>query len=215
MLLHHGLFSPATGDGGPSRCRPFVPGSGAAFAGLLLHRAPKTTIRWIGEVWPFQWRIAVSWMCGYFTVQVFIPIIFALRGAVEAGQMGMSISITSYMTALALAWSSTKSTPFGAMIARGEFHGLDRLFRRTLIQSLAAFAFIALGACGVASLLPAVAPRLAVRMVSPRLFAALALAAGAKPSEPTEVFQKLFEIIPHWETPPTLWPCFGLWQRFH
>jgi O-antigen/teichoic acid export membrane protein len=180
MLLKHGLFSPALVMVGQAAVGLlFLASRRKLLLGLLRHRAPKTTIRWIGEVWPFQWRIAVSSMCGYFTIQVFIPIIFALRGAVEAGQMGMSISITSYMTVLALAWSSTKSTPFGAMIARREFHGLDRLFRRTLIQSLAAFAFIALGACGVASLLPAVAPRLAVRMVSPRLFAALALAAGA------------------------------------
>jgi hypothetical protein len=66
--------------------------------------ARASAIQWKQEVWPFQWRIAVSWMCSYFTVQVFIPILFALRGPVEAGQMGMSLSITGYMTILALAW---------------------------------------------------------------------------------------------------------------
>jgi hypothetical protein len=118
-------------------------------------------------------------MCSYFTIQVLIPIIFALRGAVEAGQMGMSLSITGYMSILALAWSSTKTTPFGRMIARRKFHELDRLFLRTLGQSLAVFGIIALLASGAAVLLAAVAPRLAARMVSPQLFAVLVLAAGA------------------------------------
>jgi hypothetical protein len=148
-------------------------------AGLLRHPARESAIQWNREVWPFQWRIAVSWLCSYFAVQAFIPILFALRGPVEAGQMGMSLSITGYMTILALAWSSTKTTPFGSMIARREFEGLDRLFHRTLGQSLAAFAVLALAACCLSALLPVMAPSLSSRMVSPQLFALLILGAGA------------------------------------
>jgi hypothetical protein len=136
-------------------------------------------IQWKREVWPFQWRIAVSWMCSYFTVQVLIPILFALRGPLEAGQMGMALSITSYMTTLALVWTSTKSTPFGNMIARRAFEELDQLFRHALGQSLAAFAAIALAVCAGAALLPFIAPRLAARLVSPQILAVLVLAAGA------------------------------------
>jgi hypothetical protein len=180
ILLHRGLYAPAlviasqTGTG-----LFFLASHRHLFKGLLRHPASKSAIRWSREVWPFQWRIAVSWMCSFFTVQIFIPILFAMRGAVEAGQMGMSISITGYMSVLALAWSSTKSTPFGRMIARREFQELDRLFLRTLGQSLAVFSVIAVTACGFAALLPALAPGLAARMVSPQLFAVLVLAAGA------------------------------------
>ena len=180
MLLGRGLYSPAmaiVGYAGAGLL--FVATRRHLLTGLLRHPAGEAGIRWSCEVWPFQWRIAVSWMCSYFTVQVFIPIVFALRGAVEAGQIGMSLSITGYMTVLALAWTSTKTTPFGRMIARREYQGLDRLFLRTLGQSLAAFAMIALACCGVVVLLPAVAPRLVARIVSPQLFALLALAAGA------------------------------------
>jgi O-antigen/teichoic acid export membrane protein len=146
---------------------------------LLRRPAREAAIRWSHEVWPFQWRIAISSMCSYFTVQAFIPILFVLRGPVEAGQIGMSLTITAYMTVLALAWSTTKTTPFGHMIARRDFHGLDRLFLRTLRQSLAVFVLMALAGCGLAILLPAFAPSLAARMVSPRIFAVLVLAAGA------------------------------------
>jgi O-antigen/teichoic acid export membrane protein len=180
MLLHCGLYAPAlaiVGYVGVGLL--FLVSRRRLLKGLLRHPVQGSAIQWNREVWPFQWRIGVSWMCSYFTVQVFIPIIFALRGPVEAGQMGMALSITGYMTVLALAWSATKATPFGRLIARREFQGLDRLFQRVLSQSLIVFVLIALAACGLIAVLPTIAPRIAARIVSPQLFAVLVLAAGA------------------------------------
>ena len=180
MLLHHGLYSPAAMIASQVVVGLlFVAGHRKLLTGLLRDRSLKAAIEWRSEVWPFQWRIAVSWMCSYFTVQVFIPILFAVRGPIEAGKMGMALSITGYMTVLALAWTSTKSTLFGSMIARRLFQELDRLFRRAQAQSLAAFATMALCACACAAMLPFIAPRLAARLVSPQIFAVLVLAAGA------------------------------------
>jgi hypothetical protein len=180
MLLNRGLYSPAMAIAGYAGAGLlFVATRRRLLTGLLRHPAGGAGIRWSSEVWPFQWRIAVSWMCSYFTVQVFIPIVFALRGAVEAGQIGMSLSVTGYMTVLALAWTSTKTTPFARMIARREYQGLDLLFQRALGQSLTVFAIMALAVCVGVALLPAAAPRLAARMVPPQLFAVLVLAAGA------------------------------------
>ena len=56
-------------------------------------------------------------------------------GAAEAGQMGMSLSIASALSTVALAWMSTKASPFGTLVARGEYKTLDQLFFRTLWQS--------------------------------------------------------------------------------
>lgn len=180
LLLHHGLYAPAVvivaqvGTG-----LLFLRGRRHLLAGLLRHQAREAAIRWNREVWPFQWRIAVSWMCSYFTAQVFIPIIFASRGPIEAGQMGMSLSVSGYLIMLALGWTTTKTTPFGRLIARGEFQALDRLFRRTLAQSFTVFSIMALSACGAVILVQGLAPRLATRMVSPMLFAILVVASGA------------------------------------
>ena len=180
LILGNGLYSPAVVILGQIAVGLlFVARHRRLLAGLMRHRAPSASIEWQREVWPFQWRIAISSMCSYFTVQVFIPILFALRGPVEAGQMGMSLSITGYMTTLALAWTSTKSAPFGNMIARRAFGELDTVFRRTWAQSLAAFAAFAAAACAGSVLLPWIAPRLAARLVSPSIFAVLVAAAGA------------------------------------
>ena len=180
LLMRHGLYAPAAMIVAQIAVGLlFLAGHRQLLAGLLRHRPGGIAIEWKREVWPFQWRIAVSWMCSYFTVQALIPILFALRGSVEAGQMGMSLSITGYMTGLVLPWISTKATPFGRMIANGQFRSLDRIFRRTFAQAMAVFGFIALGVCAGAVLLPLISPHLAARMVPPQLFVALVIAAGA------------------------------------
>ena len=102
---------------------------------LLAKKAGVDVIGWRSEILPFQWRIAVSWLCGYFIFQIFNPVLFAYQGAAVAGRMGMSLSIVSALSAVALSWMSTKAAPFGVMIAHRDFAGLDRVFFRALIQS--------------------------------------------------------------------------------
>jgi hypothetical protein len=91
----------------------------------------------------------------------------------------MSLSISNYMTVLALSWTTTKTTPFGNMVARREFRSLDRLFLHSLGQSLSVFAILAVAAFSMVALFASVVPSLSARMVSPPLFAVLVLTAGA------------------------------------
>jgi len=137
LLLHHGLFAPAmiiTGQ--------VLVGAGWLFTrrglllGLFRHPSGQHRIQWGKEVWPFQWRIAISWICGYFIFQLFNPVLFAYWGPVAAGQMGMSLTIGNSLFSIAIAWVSTKAAPFGAMIARKEYARLDETFFRALAQSL-------------------------------------------------------------------------------
>lgn len=138
LATHHGLFAPALVIFGYAS---------VAFIWLLqrrnlllslLRRDPGgNRIHWLKEVWTFQWRIAVSWLCGYFIFQLYNPVLFAFRGAVEAGQMGMSLSLANALTSIAISWINTKSAPFGAMIARKEYEQLDEQFFRAVKQSFA------------------------------------------------------------------------------
>ncbi len=136
FLLHGGLFAPGC----------FI--LGQALAGfyliyskrllllpLLRHVSGPFRIDWRNEVWPFQWRIAVSWLAGYITSQLFNPILMNARGPVEAGQMGMSLSVCGTLSSMAVAWMNTKAAPFGRLIARKEYPALDRAFFRALWQS--------------------------------------------------------------------------------
>jgi hypothetical protein len=143
---------------------------------LLRDPVKESAVSWRAEVWPFQWRTGVSWACAYFTIQIFIPVLFAYRGPAEAGQFGMSLSITTYLSTLMLAWMSTKATPFGRMIARGEFRRLKALFFRTLRQTLGLLVAMA-ALCETAVVaLHYQFPGLATRIASPQIFALLLLA---------------------------------------
>ena len=178
LISHHGLYSPAMVIcGNILAASIFLWSRRRLLAGLLRHPAPENAISWKEEVWSFQWRIAVSWLCSYFTVQIFTPLVFFFRGPTEAGHMGLSINITSYMWNLVLAWMSTKATPFGQMIARGDYVRLDRVFFRTLWQSLGVLFALACACMAGVLLVPHIYPRLAARMLAPAGFALLLAAA--------------------------------------
>lgn len=102
---------------------------------LMKYPVGMHSIRWRHEVWPFQWRIAITWLSSYFLSQLITPVLFSYQGAVIAGRMGMSLSISTSIGTMGLAWMSTKAAPFGSMVARGESRALNKLFFRTLWQS--------------------------------------------------------------------------------
>lgn len=98
--------------------------------------SPNATISWKKEIFPLQWRIALSWLSGYFIFYLFTPVLFAFYGAIIAGKMGMSLSITNAIVALSISWISTKSSPFGSLISAKKYRELDQLFFPALVQSV-------------------------------------------------------------------------------
>jgi hypothetical protein len=138
LINHHGLFAPSMMlFGMASTSLVWLTGKRKLLLGLLRHHVGAHRILWSQEVWPFQWRIAVSWLSGYFLFWIFNPILFAFRGPVEAGRMGMSLSLVNAIQAIAMSWVSTKSAPFGTLIARKEYRQLDQTFFQALRQSFA------------------------------------------------------------------------------
>ncbi len=88
------------------------------------------------EILPFQWKIAVSWISGYFIFQLFNPTIFATNGAVAAGQMGMTLTVLTGIQALTYSWTSTKIPVYSGLIEQKKYPQLDRLFYFTVRQAV-------------------------------------------------------------------------------
>jgi O-antigen/teichoic acid export membrane protein len=95
------------------------------------------TVNYKSEIFPFQWKIALSWISGFFIFQLFNPVLFATEGPVVAGQMGMTLAILNAVLMFTLSWVTTKVPVFSDLIAKKDYVQLDRLFNRTLIQSTA------------------------------------------------------------------------------
>jgi O-antigen/teichoic acid export membrane protein len=108
-------------------------------------------VSWKHEIWPFQWRIAVSWMSGYFVFDIVNPIAFYFCGPVDAGRLGMSLQLVRIISNVALQWIYTKAPQFGMLVARRAWNELDALWRRSTIQ---VFVFYLLGYAAFLAAIP-------------------------------------------------------------
>ncbi|HYK37955.1 hypothetical protein [Alloacidobacterium sp.] len=168
LISHRGLFTPAMMIlGNICVSGTWLFRRRRLLLGLLRYRVGLHRIHWGSEVWSFQWRIAVSWLCGYFIFQLYNPVLFAYQGAVAAGQMGMSLSLASAIQSISISWMNTKAAPFGSMIARKEYAQLDHVFFRTLTQSFTVCAVGSALAWGIAIYLNWAHLRIANRILSP------------------------------------------------
>ncbi len=94
----------------------------------------ESIINYYQEIFPFQWRIALSWISGYFIFQLFNPVLFATEGAKVAGQMGITLAALNGISTLSMSWITTKIPMFSALIAKKNYNELDYVFDKTIKQ---------------------------------------------------------------------------------
>jgi len=139
---------------------------GKLFSRLIVAGAHQDGTSWRRDIWPFQWRIAISWIAGYLGSQAITPIVFRQIGPVEAGRVGLSLTIMGAASAGALAWITTKSAVFGRLIAQRQFTEVEQLFhysnRRAVAVAVVAVVIIA----SMTAMLRFIFPQVSVRLVS-------------------------------------------------
>lgn len=108
-----------------------------AISRLWSSRGPE--IYWRSEIWPFQWRISISWASGYFVFSAFVPIAFRMYGPELAGKIGMTLSILNSVTSISNATIQANVPTFGLSAARRDWAGLNSLFLRKAAINLALF----------------------------------------------------------------------------
>lgn len=101
-------------------------------------------VAYMAEIFPYQWRIALSWVSGYFIFQLFNPVLFATEGAVVAGQMGMTLQALNAISAFSMSWLNTKVPLYSKLIALKDYVELDIIFNKTLKQMASICAFLLL-----------------------------------------------------------------------
>lgn len=106
------------------------------FFAVFLDKPASGTISWRREIWPFQWRIAVSWICGYFIFTAITPVVFRISGATAAGRIGFTLQLLRTVSGLATSWTSTKIPLFGMLVARLEWRELERVWRRATLMTV-------------------------------------------------------------------------------
>lgn len=100
----------------------------------LFHTAITERVEYMKEIFPYQWRIGLSWISGYLLFQLFTPVLFATEGAVVAGQMGMTMTALSAIQSLSYSWLHTKVPTYSKLIALKNYVELDKIFNKTMWQ---------------------------------------------------------------------------------
>ncbi|MDD5079042.1 MAG: hypothetical protein PHH68_01790 [Candidatus Omnitrophica bacterium] len=111
------------------------------FLKILIFSIPLgSRISWKIEIFPMQWRIAVSWFSGYFVFCLFTPVLFHYQGPVVAGQFGMTWSLINVVGMVATSWLVPRIPQFGIFIAQKKYKELDKFFWKiTRIVSILIF----------------------------------------------------------------------------
>jgi len=93
-------------------------------------------ISWRAEIWPMQWRLALSSLTSYLGWSLFTPVMFYYHGATVSGQMGMTWFLVTGLQLTAQAWVFTKIARYGMLVAHKDYVELDRYWLRTTWISL-------------------------------------------------------------------------------
>jgi O-antigen/teichoic acid export membrane protein len=94
---------------------------------------------WLRRLLPMQWKIAVSWVCGYISFQTATPITLSYFGATAAGELGLFLNITNMFIGFMGAWMTTKIPIFSKFIEDGHIKGLNSLYSLTIKRSILVF----------------------------------------------------------------------------
>lgn len=101
----------------------------------LFNQKINQKINYKKEIFPLQWKIALSWISGYFIFQLFNPIVFAFSGSVEAGKIGITLVLLNAILGFITSWTSTKIPIWSIFIANKDFLSLNNSFIKTLKDS--------------------------------------------------------------------------------
>lgn len=101
-----------------------------SFLVSLLKAPMREKVGWKSEILPLQWRIALSWISGYFMFFLFTPVLFHFQGPIVAGQMGMTWAVIAGVSGLAGTWIQVKVPQFGMLVAKKGYAELDRIVLR-------------------------------------------------------------------------------------
>jgi hypothetical protein len=94
---------------------------------------------WKQDILPLLGKYAISWVSGYFIFSIFTPLAFHYYGAVEAGRIGLSITLWAAIFGVSNVWITSITPKINMLIAKKDYPSLDALYQKHLLLSVATF----------------------------------------------------------------------------
>lgn len=97
-------------------------------------------INWRTDFLRLIWRYAISWSSGYFIFQIYTPLMFQFHGPVEAGKVGISMTLATAAFAIANVWMYVANPKLNMFASKGDWVAMDKLIFKSIGLSFATFA---------------------------------------------------------------------------
>ncbi len=105
----------------------------------FLHISQKHAYSWKKNFIKLQWRYAISWASGYFIFQMYTPVMFHFYGPVEAGKVGLSITLWIAVFSISNSWIYAIIPTVNIHISQKKWKELDALFYKHLLLASITF----------------------------------------------------------------------------
>lgn len=105
---------------------------------LIRHRI-KYVHSWYSEIISLQSKFSVSFFCGYFMFNLFVPLAFKYQGAVIAGQLGLTLTIVRTISAFSYTWLESKLPSMNMLAAKMQRDALNQFFWKKTKLSIVTF----------------------------------------------------------------------------
>ena len=92
-------------------------------------------LKWFSEVFPLQWRVALTSIAYHVATQFFTVILVRYHGEEAAGQLGMTMSIVMAIQGMAITFIQTKFSLVSNLHGAGDREGAGELWRRSALIS--------------------------------------------------------------------------------
>ena len=127
-----------------------------------------------------QWKISISWVSGYFIFQFLTPLTFKVFGPSLAGQLGLTLNITTGVLLASTTFTTARSPDLAKLVVDKNYKKLDKLFNKTLKQSIFTLSIINCLIPISIYLVSFFLPEITGRVLLPKFVAILCIASLAK-----------------------------------
>lgn len=90
-----------------------------------------SAINWRKDIWPFQSRMAITWISGYVIFQAQTPMLYALSGPEDAGRFGIAVQIFQALNTSANIFLTYNMRLWTSYAGAGKLALLNHSFRMT------------------------------------------------------------------------------------
>lgn len=105
----------------------------------LIKKSKGFTYNWFGQISQLLWKYALSFSSGYFIFQIYTPLMFMYKGPIEAGKVGLSISLWTSVFGISNSFISAIIPKINIEISKKNWASLDKTFNKNLVLSLSTY----------------------------------------------------------------------------